>query len=166
MGPSAVLLFPLELSGWSPLCRARVQVLSRWVLPCPNTSQSLHPARKLLGTLCMPLQPKLQTVKKSPGHLRRAGSCQEESAQHGLEQTHSESNSKLNQSWPGHGQLGLLILGPGGRSPVPSLFVGSLQMLSRPPACSAVAPQGSYRPAQCCSEARLPKAVVLLTRNL
>lgn len=27
--PRAVLLFPLEMSGWSPLCRACFQVLSR-----------------------------------------------------------------------------------------------------------------------------------------
>lgn len=97
-----LLLFPLELSGWSPLCRACVQVLSRWGLLYSTTSQSLHPAQRLLCTLFMPLQPKLQTGKKSPGPLRRAGSCREESAWHGLEQTPSESSSKLNQSWPGH----------------------------------------------------------------
>lgn len=86
----------------------------------------------------MPLQPKLQTEKKSPGHLRRACSCQEESAWHGREQTHSESVSKLNQHWPGHYQLGLLILGPGGRSPVPSLEV--LCRCCQGPECSAVEP--------------------------
>lgn len=73
--PRAVLLFPLELSGWSPLYRACVQVLSGWGLPYSNTSQSLRPAQRLLCTLFMPLQPKLPTEKKSPGPLRRAGSC-------------------------------------------------------------------------------------------
>lgn len=100
--PRAMQLFPLKLSGWSLLCRACVQVLSRWGLLYSTTSQSLCPAQRLLCTLFMPLQPKLQTGKKSPGPLRRAGSCQEESAWHGLEQTPSESSSKLNQSWPGH----------------------------------------------------------------
>lgn len=73
--PRAVrLLLPLELSGWRPLCRACVQVLSRWGLPYSNTSRSLRPAQRLLCTLFMPLQPKLQTGKKSPGRLRR-GEC-------------------------------------------------------------------------------------------
>lgn len=73
--PRAVLLLlPLALSGWSPLCRACVQVLSGWGLPYSNTSRSLRPAQRLLCSLFMPLQPKLQTGKKSPGPLRR-GEC-------------------------------------------------------------------------------------------
>ena len=119
----------------------------------------------------MPLHPKLQTGKNSPGHLRRACSCQEESAWHGIEQTHSESGSKLNQHWPGHCQLRLLILGPGGRSPVPSLEVlcrccQGPRVLSGGASPSKGGGGRSYSPAQLCSEAMLSKVVVLLTRNL
>lgn len=173
--PRAVLLFPIELSGWHLLCRAYGQVLFRWGFHAETLPRTSAPPGGCCAFCLMPLQPKLQTRKKSPGHLRRACSCQEESAWHGIEQTHSESGSKLNQHWPGHCQLGLLILGPGGRSPVPSLEVlcrccQGPRVLSCGAFPSGVGVGrwrgGSYRPAQLYPEAMLPKAARLLTRNL